>query len=444
MGVYWPVSLDAGVLSLVGVLLENRWIQIEEFLMKRMIAVYTLLCSAILLAGCIAVRNPNVVGIKRMDTPPYTTIRNGEKFESKSLPEKLPLLEKGQVVAFYTLGDGTMGQLTCEKVSILDVVAPVARKDCQTKTGNGRVDTEQASLETFQTSAKGTYRIVVGKTILEEVSDSSMLAMKTHQQKSVSVSSRGEDRMKVRRQESKTVSAESKVETEMLATQVAESQLQGGSEIAQGQGVFVTRGAKGHIDSLDGEEVVSMMIGENVVNGLYDANWVRILVDDEWKLPGDEADAMREMLQRRESLEKILNRAVFSELRKDVDRTVEGAEAQLLVEEVTGEFFSFGGYYKLNIKVMNTGKAALFDMVILNEVPANASFNRFAVAASEASGYYPFFIDGPEERRLIAVRIYKPIEPGENRVISVILRADPWDFLAEDRATERKTQHSSQ
>ena len=431
----------------------------------------------LLLVGC-ATAFPRLDGFL---VPPYAQIVDGLRPSFEGVPERLPALERGQKVVFHVGADGGIGRLVCsgplvvrpavpstaEEIGRLELQADVnmARRTVEVRSaaGSSGVRSTTDGLSVLGSSGSANISLAdasrsVGTSAGGAQQGLAVAARQTQQARATGSQTaslaeagaggvqRGEDVLRGAAGSTSGTRARAErgdeSETDSDALPRADTSVGALSGVAGGQvlqteaalrsgrlltaeynlpgpGSFRAGGATGQF--ID-DDLLRALI-ENELTGYFDSDVMRVLDEMAVLVPLVERERLIRMLREGVPLAELLDSDLSAAFRQRL-RPPAGARCQAEVRlETTQDVVWYGHYFGLLITVENTGDAPVFDALILNGLPRHTSFVRFALPEEGTRGFTQCYLP---ENQLVAVRLYRPIMPGESFKVTVVLRAAAW------------------
>jgi len=172
------------------------------------------------------------------------------------------------------------------------------------------------------------------------------------------------------------------------------------------------------------EDWIKILNDAGMLSGIYGADLLKQLIDSQYIPTLEEHGLLKLLLEENGELLSILDRDFSREFRKDKSDT--GNRYALEVDlNVNPGMVCHGHLFDLGLDIYNTGDATIYDMVVVLSVPENTDFNRFNIDDVSGNGLVHYYL---EDRNLLLIKVYRPLNPGETLRDSAKLRMDPWEF----------------
>jgi hypothetical protein len=182
--------------------------------------------------------------------------------------------------------------------------------------------------------------------------------------------------------------------------------------------------ATGLFGAIEEADILRKLQESGHIDGFYDQDNNLIPARDSGViLSMSQRDHLILMLRNRVTLSEILLIEATARLRRQAKIAPDATYQGKLTVSCPTEPVYYGHSFVLILQLENTGQAPLFDGLILDGLPAHCRFLRFGVSPDKAVGYVPAYL---EAQQLIAVRLVRPLQPGEKFRIALVCQADPW------------------
>ncbi len=347
------------------------------------------------------------------DTAPYLTITDGIAPEPASVPDKLPTLAAGTKVAYIAAGDGTIRAITCAEPWLADVHVPAEGQVLAMRRGGSGIELAAGATELSSATGRSGMELASEGTQIAAAEGASGLSTETHSQT-------GE-----------TVQGHSGEQTEVAVREApAAAEAQSELDLAERAAVAEVNRRVAWFGALDDEDFITRLEESNIISGFYDGEDNLLLSDEALVIAIEEREQIIRLIRTHGELAKIVFRDV-SQKHRTAANIPAGAkyEGQLKVTTRTTPI-QYAHPFVLVLSLTNTGKTPLLDTVILNGLPANCQFVRFGVDPKRTAGFFPYYHES-ETDKLIFVKLYRPIQPGETFKVAVLCQADPWPTQSE-------------
>lgn len=347
------------------------------------------------------------------DKAPYLTITDGIAPKPDGVPERLPALSAGTKVAYIAAGDGTIRAITCAEPWLAEVHVPDEGVPLTMRRGDSGIELAAGQTELASATGRSDMELASEGTQIAAAEGRSGLATETHNQTGETVEGRSDQQ-----------------------TEVAVREAPAAAE-AQSELDLAERGAVAEVDrrvawfgALDDEDFITRLEESNIISGFYDGEDNLLLTDEALVIAVDEREQIIRLIRTHGELAKIIFRDA-SQKHRTAANIPAGAkyEGQLTVTSRTTPI-RYAHPFVLVLSMTNPGKTPLLDTVILNGLPANSQFVRFGVDPKRTAGFFPYYHES-ETEKLIFVKLYRPIQPGETFKIAVLCQADPWPAVPE-------------
>jgi uncharacterized repeat protein (TIGR01451 family) len=383
--------------------------------------------------------------------PPYRRIFDGLKADVDPLPENLPVLQAGQKVAFYARADGTIGTFECDERIEVEVGSPRHSLAVSRFEAGGSVSVHEDSRSVRQAEKAGAVQTAtVDRSVASSQGASGMESRTASRTGEQSVGTGGHT-TQVREGQVRQSQAAGGHSTQVGSAETRHSQDQGDLATVSGSGQMAAertasgdqRTAEGSLATmhahsrggfarLTGQDLVKLLTESDLAVGFYGLDETRIEYGQDTVVAMAEREEFIRLLQERGSLEALLNRPVSGGLRETATVGDPPRYAGVVELDHVPSPVLYGHEFAMVISVKNTGNSSLLDVLVLNELPANTQFVRFTVSPSSSRGFFPAFVES-DGQKLLAVKLYQPLEPGATFRLPVILRAAPWPIRKADR-----------
>jgi hypothetical protein len=326
--------------------------------------------------------------LARFQTPPYLSVTDGLRPESDAVPAKLAAFAPGVKVAWFATVSGQPRILFCDMpltalAQVPQETAPLALASAADGLGTARA---QGSIESVHVASS--VAIAGAETGIARAARTGEVA-----------SARGG-----------------------LAINAAQETA--GMPVMKGETAAAPteRSVDGFTGLVD-LAIVRAIFGSEAVSTFYDQDNNVFVLDESYVITLDEREQIMKLVEEGGSLTLLLNRPASDHFRREKVPPPDAVYAGQLQLTFVPDRLYYGHEVGLAITLKNTGAAPIYDAVICNGVPQNTGFVRFWVEGEATRGFFAYY---SKTRRLIFVKVYRPIQPGESFRILAILRADPW------------------
>ncbi len=377
------------------------------------------ICTAGVMAALMAVALASISCVPQFPplegflTAPYDQIVDGLKPHLPTVPTKIPTLQAGQKVAFFAASDDDkILQSFCPDKLVIRPQVPKVARTLRMLHSQGGIELEISEVSLNLAQGDSGIELEQAEVQVRSSTGSGRMTAEEH----------------VVHQELETAAGghrtvEQKAKVSRVLTPVSEMHTEQAFEIAR---IASERGWFGRL--LD-EDMIALLEEEKIIAGFYDSE-DNLLADESVTIVAlDERQQIIRMLQLGGDLADLIHRDISADYRTELQLPADAAcKGKLEIESFTKAVY-YGHEFGLKIVLTNTGDAPLFDATIFNELPANCEFVRFGVEAKTAAGFFPIYHES-DTRKLILVKLYRPIRPGESFKIAVLLRAGAWSIPA--------------
>jgi len=358
-----------------------------------------------------------------------------------------PLLEKAQVDTVsgssdFSISSGSSQVKAESKSAALDTAGAEVRTE-SAESINASLDMAGAEVRTESAESVNASLDMAGAEV------------KTEKVSGASENATASDEAQVQHQEasaqSETVSGESTLAKEKSTGGIsAESQeatmgksvkKTGKSSTASGQSVLSKQKKYGGIGTESGSETNAGDSGSETNAGDYGSGTVpgfsgeegmAMYTDKEYIVPGEEIDALRALICQDSLVAEALRRNSSARFREEgaaaavPESPADGLEVK--VDTDNAEIYH-GHEVKLVLSVKNTGNTLVYDVLLLNGLPAHTKFVRF-VGGQGGKGYATVYQDAC---KVMAVKLYAPLKPGMSFKAVAVVRMDPWKIAGDKK-----------
>jgi len=180
-----------------------------------------------------------------------------------------------------------------------------------------------------------------------------------------------------------------------------------------------------NVNFFEGIDIIAWLTDQNILDGIYgDLDQITIFADADL-IDGDEEIAILRALQGSITVSNLVNRPLSDGYRVGGRKIVGPTyESTMSIAEVGAEGYYHGTEVLFSLQIANTGTVPLYDLVVLSGLPAHTEFTRFPVVETRERGFLHFYL---RDKKLLAWKVYKPVNPGETFKATFALRLDNWD-----------------
>jgi len=392
---------------------------------------------------------------KQFTTPPYAEIRDGSSPPMTQPPKNLPVLKPGEKVVFFATASGELRAITCEQPLVIAVTMPensvlLLAAGAQ---GNIRVETAGEGIAAAETRKGGLTLAAAEHMIRADERQGGIQTVQAHQSLGDSREEGGlltaanqrtmTDTQQAARMDAKVgeLRVPAPATPEALDLRPAQATAPGAGAVADSGELPILKGradlagpqtATGKSGQTMGEsnvrqkldeDFIAWLIDQGLIPDFVDADNHAILLDESFIVSLEEGQELSQLLEAGGELAVLLNRKYSEAFRQTTPAPAGGTYAGELKLEVSPKTVYFGHQMALVISVRNTGAAPIYDALVLNAVPEHSAFVKFAVAPSQARGYIPYY---SEKNRLVCAKLYRPLKPGEQFRLVLLMQAAPW------------------
>ena len=346
------------------------------------------------------------------DVAPFEKIVDGYNCGLTEVPEVLPEMQPGQKIVFFATARGEILMSSCEEICTVTPEIP------------------EVFLPLAHTSSEGGLVLASEKLSLAKTDKSGVLALEeeTTQIASTEVTGDLQTVEETLSQETSSATGDQRIVSTVVET-ADEIESVGTAEIVTETVLATENIQQGGFMSLSDDDLVAMLEEENIIAGFYDSQDNLLVYESETILTAEEREQIINLLVSKGKLSELVNRNLSATARTGVEIPAVADHASVVSISSVSSTTYFGHEFALTISLANTGNTPIFDALILNGLPENTTFVRFACRASKVSGYIPVYHEFSDQK-LIFVKLYRPIAPGETFKITVLLRAAPWPILS--------------
>jgi len=379
-----------------------------------------------------------------IDQPPYERIEDGLQPVLHHESPEVPLLKPGEKVAFFAQANGKIKTAFCTDLATAVARLPRTEAVVARSSGESRVDIQTAETVLLRVGDKGELPMAVSTSHLlsqrglgemqiaaahesaQTLRHEGSLATTTARLATAAEHGHGSHLTAAQTQSAQQTAGAGGTVTEQFASRTKPpTENTSTRQIEHAMASLHAKERTGKFNSLTGESPIDPLAGNYSMAGFYGSSDILIIDESLLLVPSNEREELLRILRQGGPLASLINRDISAHYRTQTKLTNQPEYACAMNVTFHPEHFYHGQKLCLQITVKNTGNAPLFDMLVLNELPANTDFASFTVDPGSTRGFLPGFIQ-VAGRNLIFLKLYRPLAPGDSFRLPVILKAKPW------------------